>query len=61
MVVNHGGIPAQNQNGEHIYLYWGMVDLLQEYDLAHKAQYVWKGVRHGCNRLPGIYSNLVYI
>ena len=57
MVVNHGGIPALNEKGEHIYLYWGMVDLLQEFDLAHKIQYAWKGIRHGCNRLPDVSVN----
>ena len=57
MVVNDGGIPAQNEKGEHIYLNWGMLDLLQEYDIPHKIQYLWKAVRHGCDRLPDVSVN----
>ena len=53
-VVNSGGVPATNEKGEYIYLYWGVVDMLQEYDLAHKYQYCWKAVKHGCAKLPQV-------
>ena len=53
-VVNSGGVPATNEKGEYIYLYWGVVDMLQEYDLAHKYQYCWKAVKHGCAKLPHV-------
>jgi len=53
-VVNSGGVPATNEKGEYIYLYWGVVDMLQEYDLAHKYQYCYKAVKHGCGKLPQV-------
>ena len=51
-VVNSYGIPGQTENGEYVYLWWGLVDILQEYDLAHKIQYRWKAVKHGISQLP---------
>lgn len=51
-VVNSYGIPGTTENGEYVYLWWGLVDILQEYDLAHKIQYRWKAVKHGISQLP---------
>ena len=51
MILN-GGIPAKDKEGNQCYLYVGIVDLLQEFDLAHKWQYGWKAVKHGCSQLP---------
>ena len=43
---------AKDIDGHQCYLYVGIVDLLQEYDLAHKWQYCWKAVKHGISKLP---------
>ena len=52
-VVNSYGIPGTvTESGEYVYLWWGLVDILQEYDLAHKIQYRWKAVKHGISQLP---------
>jgi len=51
MVIN-GGIPALDKEGNHCYLYVGIVDVLQDFDAAHKWQYGWKAVKHGISQLP---------
>merc|ERR1712130_448472 len=51
-MVIHGGIPATDKDGQQCYLYVGIVDLLQEFDVAHKWQYGWKAVKHGISQLP---------
>ncbi|CBY40801.1 unnamed protein product [Oikopleura dioica] len=63
-MVFQGGIPAKDKDGAQCYLYIGIVDMLQEYDLAHKLQYVWKAVKHGPHNLhrvsvqpPGKYKH----
>ena len=67
-MVFQGGIPAMDKDGAQCYLYIGIVDMLQEYDTAHKLQYVWKAVKHGPHNLhkvsvqpPGKYKSKEFI
>ena len=67
-MVFQGGIPAKDKDGSQCYLYIGIVDMLQEYDIAHKLQYVWKAVKHGPHNLhkvsvqpPGKYKSIEFI
>jgi len=41
-----GGIPARNHRGERIFLYIGIIDILQNYRMAKKLEHTFKSMLH---------------
>uniref|UniRef100_A0AC35U4E0 PIPK domain-containing protein n=1 Tax=Rhabditophanes sp. KR3021 TaxID=114890 RepID=A0AC35U4E0_9BILA len=40
------GIPAMNSKGEHLLLFMGLIDILQQYKLVKKLEHTWKSLLH---------------
>lgn len=40
------GIPARNAKGERLYLFLGIIDILQSYRLKKKLEHTWKSMLH---------------
>lgn len=55
-----GGIPARNQRGERLFLYIGIIDILQNYRMAKKLEHTFKSMLHeGVRKL--MFSCLFFI
>ncbi|KAI0209953.1 Phosphatidylinositol 4-phosphate 5-kinase type-1 alpha [Lamellibrachia satsuma] len=55
-----GGIPARNQRGERLFLYIGIIDILQNYRMAKKLEHTFKSMLHEGDTIsvhrPGFYA-----
>ena len=54
-----GGIPARNNRGDRLFLYIGIIDILQNYRMAKKLEHTFKSMLHeGVRTL--LYSHLYF-
>ena len=55
-----GGIPARNHKGERLFLFVGIIDILQSYTLIKKLEHTFKAMIHDGDTVsvhrPGFYA-----
>ena len=49
-----GGIPARNSRGERLFLFIGIIDILQSYRIGKKLEHAMKSMLHDGVRLPSL-------
>jgi len=56
-----GGIPARNNEGEHLLIFVGIIDILQSYRLFKKMEHTFKAIIHDGDTVsvhkPAFYAN----
>ena len=60
-----GGIPARNHKGERLFLFVGIIDILNPYRLIKKLEYTFKVMIHDDDTVsvhrPGFYAERFYV